>query len=64
MSYYDAHAPPKIWTQMSRKKKLKYMDAMKILYGGNDAKEAASKGNSNTHRETGTSEALYVVKEK
>jgi len=64
MSYYQSNAPPKLWTQMSRKKKAKYMDSMNALYGGNDAKEDLQARNANPHRETGTSEVLYVVKEK
>jgi hypothetical protein len=64
MSYYQSTAPPKLWSQMSRKKKAKYMDVLKQLYGGKDATEAASQRNTNPDRKTGTSEALYVVKEK
>ena len=64
MSYYQSTAPPKLWTQMSRKKKSKYMDAMKQLYGGNDAKEDLRTRNTDSHRETGTSKALHVAKEK
>lgn len=32
--------PPNAWTQMSKKKKTKYLDAMTQLYGDKNAKES------------------------
>jgi len=40
MSYYQSNAPPKLWSQLSKKKKLKYMECMKQLYGEKNAKES------------------------
>lgn len=54
MNYYQPTAPPKLWTQMSRKKKAKYMDAMKQLYGGNGAKEGVCAESTSTHRKDRT----------
>ena len=64
MNLYQSNAPPKLWNQMSRKKKAKYMDAMKLLYGATHAQEGNSTRNSHTHGKTRASEALYVDEKK